>query len=115
MSVTGADAEIIERLLGPVRDAPAFRLDAESVGNQMIRLVAVARQFGHSRPSHSICYLNHEDNPEGEFVDDMMSGMSTKALADKWFGGMEGAGRFAAVCTSVAFRRIMTGDPGDGS
>jgi hypothetical protein len=69
--------------------APVLYMDTEAIAKSLINLVLASYQMGHSRPRESLTYT-HPASPEAQLVVDIVGGMSTKELADKWFGGSDG-------------------------
>jgi len=53
-------------------------------------VVLVSVQLGHKHPRSSLVYV-HPQGGEAEFVADVIGGMSTADLCDKWLGGRAGA------------------------
>ena len=63
-------------------------LDPARIGEVLLRLPVAAAQLGHAAPRNTLPYLEGSDAPEVRFVIDVLGGMSTEKVADKWYGGM---------------------------
>jgi hypothetical protein len=64
-------------------------LDPQRVGDVLLRLPVVSAQLGHATPRNSITYLAGSDEPEVHFVTDILDGVPTDQIVDKWYGGSE--------------------------
>jgi hypothetical protein len=50
-------------------------------------LPVIAAQLGHTAPRDSTTYLTGAGEAEIEFVVDLVGGLSTEEMAEKWYGG----------------------------
>jgi hypothetical protein len=64
-------------------------LDASRLGERLIMLPVIAAQLGHAAPRHSTTYLSVAGEAEIEFLVDLIGGLSTEAMAGKWYGGSD--------------------------
>lgn len=72
-------------------------LDLREVGDRLMRLVALSAALGHAEPAYTLTYAHTGPGTEAEFVTDVLGGMSTAKLAEKWFGGMGGLLQLAGM------------------
>lgn len=70
----------------------AADIDQATLGACLQKIVLASHQLGHRSLKDSIVYL-HPDTPAAEFAADIVSGMATEHLIDKWFGGGASANR----------------------
>lgn len=85
---------------------PVLGLDLERIGDVLVRLVAGSSMLGHVKPQSTLCYVNPADGPEIEFVRDVLSGMSSRRLAAKWYCGEQGASRLTSF---IAWEMLFGG------
>jgi hypothetical protein len=77
--------------------APKFmELDRAMVGELIIRLPLMARQFGHEHVQGTLDDYYHPQTLEAEFVHDVFTN-STEEIIDKWFGGDADAVRLTSA------------------
>lgn len=78
-------------------DAPAMDLNLTVVGDYLMRLIALSATLGHAEPRNTLVYAHTPAGSEGEFVNDVLDGMTTAAIAEKWFGGISGLVQLAGA------------------
>ena len=65
-------------------------LDASRLGETLIMLPVIAAQLGHAVPRGAATYVTGAGGAEIEFVVDLVGGLSTEEMAEKWYGGPDG-------------------------
>jgi hypothetical protein len=90
-------------------EAAVLSLDAEKIGDVLVRLGLVAYQLGHAKVTGTLIpYANHPDllSPEANFVRDLISRPVGETI-DRWYGG-ESAAREMLLVTA---ERMMEDRP----
>ena len=69
--------------------APTSNLDAAALGRGLMMLPVIAAQLRHEWPRDSVTYLRGAEELEAAFLVDVVGGMKTDEIVDRWFGGIE--------------------------
>jgi hypothetical protein len=82
----------------PTPEIAILTLDAEEIGNVLVRLGLLSDQLWHKTARDTLApYCNHPEDltPEAQFVYDLLS-RPTPEIIDRWYGGEAGAMNLAA-------------------
>ena len=91
-------------------EAAILTLDAEKIGDAVVRLGLVSYALGHESIRGTLNpYLNHPEllSPEGQFIYDLLT-RSTQEFIDRWYGGASGA---IALNDFIASRLLEGAEP----
>jgi hypothetical protein len=86
----------------PAPRATVLDLDAEKIGDVLVRLGLLSYNLGHEHVSGTLRpYCNHPENlsPEAQFVYDMIIRRPSEII-DRWYGGQSGAIAMLSVTTA---------------